>query len=61
MTRVHLRPSTDNPDLANHTGTIEPEPVETAGVVYVVWDRGPRGWIREAEVEEVPTMEVVDA
>lgn len=52
MTRVrHTGP--DNPDLANRLGTIEPEPVETAGVVYVVWDRGPRGWIRETEVESV--------
>lgn len=50
-TRVrHIGP--DNPELAGRVGTVQLEPVETAGVVCVLWDGSERVcWIRTGEVE----------
>lgn len=38
MTHVRLTHPASHPDIGTSRGTVQPEPVETEGVVCVLWD-----------------------
>lgn len=52
MTHVRLTNPSSHPDIGTARGTVQTEPVETAGVVCVLWDgRDGVSWHKAGELE----------